>query len=237
MIPKIIHYCWFGNQNKPENVITTIKSWKRILFDYEIIEWNETNCNINNSPNFVVEAYKRGKWAFVSDYFRLKALYEYGGIYLDTDVEVLKTFNNLLINDFFIGFEDSEHLCTATIGCSKGNSIILNFMKKYDNYNYVEIPNSKLFYDYLIGNKTCDIHQQLEIAASSIICPVDYFSPKSFYKKNFTIPKICYSIHHYNGTWKSKKQKFKDIILKTSYKLLGEKNTKKLKKIFNKKVD
>lgn len=235
LIPKIIHYCWFGEHSKPETVLKMIESWKKILFEYEIIEWNETNCNINKSPNFVVEAYKRKKWAFVSDYFRLKALYEYGGIYLDTDVEVLRSFTNLLANDFFMGFEDSEHLCTATIGSSKNNLIILKFMERYETYTFNETPNSKLFYDYLVGNHTPDIHKEFKINDYSVIYPVEYFSPKNFFKKKFIIPEACYSIHHYDGTWKSKKQRLKDFLLRVFYKFFGEQKVKKVKKYINKK--
>ena len=95
MIPKIIHYCWFGKKTKPEKIEELILSWKKILPDYQIIEWNENNCDISISPEYVKTAYELKKWAFVSDYFRLKALYEFGGIYLDTDVEIIKKFDDL----------------------------------------------------------------------------------------------------------------------------------------------
>ena len=97
MIPKVIHYCWFGRNPKPVSVQKCIESWKKYLPDYEIREWNNTNFEAM-SVKFTAEAMAKKKYAFVSDYVRLHALYKYGGVYLDTDVKVLKSFNNLLNN-------------------------------------------------------------------------------------------------------------------------------------------
>ena len=99
-IPKIIHYCWFGKKDKPDIVNHCINSWKKVLDDYEIIEWNEDNFDVE-SNTYVKQAYESGKFAFVSDFVRIKALYDYGGIYLDTDVEVFKKFDDLLDNESF----------------------------------------------------------------------------------------------------------------------------------------
>ena len=122
-IPKIIHYCWFGKKEKPNIVKKCISSWKVILKDYEIIEWNEENFDIS-SNNFVRQAYENGKFAFVSDYVRVYALYNYGGIYLDTDVEVFKNFDPLLNNESFWGFEEKNFIATSTIGAQKNNKFI-----------------------------------------------------------------------------------------------------------------
>ena len=97
-IPKIIHYCWFGKKEKPEIVKKCINSWTDKLKEYEIIEWNEDNFEMN-SNRFITEAYRLGKYAFVSDYVRLYALYEYGGIYLDTDVEIYKEFSEDILEN------------------------------------------------------------------------------------------------------------------------------------------
>ena len=105
-IPKTIHYCWFGRGEKPEIVKKCIDTWKDKLSDYEIIEWNEDNFDINQN-DYVKEAYKAKKFAFVSDYVRVYALYNYGGIYLDTDVEVFKSFDDVLDNESFWGFEQT----------------------------------------------------------------------------------------------------------------------------------
>ena len=135
-IPRIIHYCWFGGKEKPEIVKRCIKSWKDILVDYEIKEWNESNFDINSNL-FVKQAYEAGKFAFVSDFVRVNALYNYGGIYLDTDVEVFKSFDDLLDNDSFWGFEEKNYIATSTIGCKKGNKLIKEFLSKYDDKKFI----------------------------------------------------------------------------------------------------
>ena len=104
MIPKIIHYCWFGGGPKPKSVEKYIRSWKKYCSDYEIIEWNEDNFDISSSPLYVKQAYAAKKWAFVSDYARLKVVFEYGGIYFDTDVQVIKNIDTLLQYDAFFFF-------------------------------------------------------------------------------------------------------------------------------------
>lgn len=104
MIPQTIHYCWFGNKPLSETAIKCISSWKKYFPNYTIKEWNENNFNINIIP-YTKEAYKRGKWAFVSDYARFWILYNYGGIYFDTDVEVIKPFDIIIENGPFLGLE------------------------------------------------------------------------------------------------------------------------------------
>ena len=104
MIPKTIHYCWFGHSEKPELFVKCLNSWKKYCPDYEIKEWNEDNFDIHCS-DYVQEAYEAGKWAFVTDYARLWIIYHHGGIYLDTDVEVIKPYDDLLSNKAFFGFE------------------------------------------------------------------------------------------------------------------------------------
>lgn len=94
MIPKIIHYCWFGNGNKSALIQECMKTWKSVLFDYEIREWSEKDLYLFQENRYVQQAYKAKKWAFVADVFRLYAVKTFGGIYLDTDVEVRKSFND-----------------------------------------------------------------------------------------------------------------------------------------------
>ena len=110
-IPKKIHYCWFGGNPLNKRTLRYIERWKELCPDFEFIRWDETNCDMN-ANEYVRGAYQSGKWAFVSDYFRLKALYEQGGVYLDTDVELLRPFGDLLELSGFAGFEDAEHVAT-----------------------------------------------------------------------------------------------------------------------------
>ena len=116
MIPKIIHYCWFGQKDKPEDVLNAISSWKKFCPDYQLKEWNESNFDIHFSP-YVEEAYKNKKWAFVSDVARLYALSMEGGIYMDTDMQVLKSFDALTDTEFLIGKAPYGKTGTGFIGC------------------------------------------------------------------------------------------------------------------------
>ena len=111
---KKIHYCWFGGKKLPKSVRECIATWKKMLPEYEIKEWNESNFDINTS-NFVKEAYENKKWAFVSDYVRIYALYQEGGIYFDTDMKVLKNVSDIVDKDMFLGYEDSGFIGTAVI--------------------------------------------------------------------------------------------------------------------------
>ena len=114
MIPKVIHYCWFGGKKLPKSVEDCIKTWKKFLPDYEIKQWDESNFDVNSFP-FVKEAYESKKWAFVSDYVRIYALYNEGGLYLDTDVKILKDPTDVLNKEVVLGYEDSGYVGTAMI--------------------------------------------------------------------------------------------------------------------------
>ena len=135
MIPKIIHYVWVGGNPKPKNIQRCMKTWTKHLQDYQIIEWNEDNFNIHENK-YVEQAYKAKKWAFVSDYIRAKAVYEMGGIYMDTDVLVLDNLHDLLGNRAFVGFENKENPFTAVFGAEKGHPLIKDMLSYYDDRDF-----------------------------------------------------------------------------------------------------
>ena len=135
MIPKRIIYCWFGGAEKPPLVKECMDTWKEHLKDYEFIELNENNCDININE-YVKSAYENKKWAFVSDYFRLWGLYIYGGIYLDTDVKVYKNLDKFLQYDLFTGYEQPNYPITATLGAIKGNRIIKEMLDYYKDKKF-----------------------------------------------------------------------------------------------------
>ena len=233
MIPKIIHYCWFGGGEMDEFTVECISTWQKNLPDFKIIKWSEENCNINEAPDFVKRAYEEKKWAFVSDYFRLYVLINYGGIYFDTDVKVLKQFDNLLDLDFFCSFESDATLCTAIIGCSKDNSILKDFIKIYSNIKFSETPNSFLLFNFLKLNQLekiniSDVHI---IGDKKVIFPFYYFSPIDFYTGKDCSNDETYCVHYYKGTWKSSKQKFYDKIKIKIYKIVGKERYQKLKNV------
>ena len=137
MIPKIVHYCWFGGKEKPKKIQECIRSWYLKLPDYQIIEWNETNFDIN-ALKYTKDAYEAGKYAFVSDVARVKALYEIGGIYLDTDVMVYKNFDEILCHECVLGFEQDYYVATSFMACQKGFILMKDFYDLYINHMFYD---------------------------------------------------------------------------------------------------
>ena len=237
MIPKIIHYCWFGGKELPPDVKKQIHAWKTKLPDYQIIEWNEQNFSIDQSIPYVKEAYNAKKWAFVSDYVRLFALYSMGGIYLDTDVEILKKFDDLLEREAFIGFESKYSLCTAVIGAEKGSLFIKKLLQVYDGKAFhfdeknKEIPNSQLIFIFLNKKfrlKPADSVQQLP---DCTVFPSDYFSPINCYTLQKKVTGNSYTIHWFAGTWKSADELRKEKVKSFFTRIVGEDFREKLKRL------
>lgn len=215
MIPKIIHLCWFGGKDFPESVRICVESMKQHNPDYTIMIWNEDNYDINKI-RFTREAYQEKKYAFVSDVCRLEVLATYGGIYLDTDVEVLKSFDNLLKNDFFLGRESNVLLCTAVIGVIPNHPLLLELLSYYDMKSFYRYPFIKRFYKKInktpntiiiskllkkYGLKDVNEYQCLQNFNLSIY-PTYYFSPIDYKTKVFTESEETYCIHHFTTTWK-----------------------------------
>lgn len=211
-IPKIIHYCWFGNKDKPKLVKKCIKSWKKYLPEYEIIEWNESNFDINSNL-YVKQAYEAGKYAFVSDYVRLYALCSQGGIYMDTDVEVIKPLDSFLKNEAFVGFESIDQIQTAIMACKKGCKIFKEFLDEYKNYNFIKIDgNYDLTPNVVRITNICEKYgikkdNSLQVVNGLIIYPKTFFCPLNFnnYKSDFSDE--TYTIHHFAGSWFSEEEK------------------------------
>jgi hypothetical protein len=135
MIPKIIHYCWFGRQEKNDTLMKCIASWHKNLSDYEIVEWNECNCDIAENI-YTKAAYNQGKWAFVADFFRFKILYERGGIYLDTDMMIYESLNSFLHYNTFFGIESYQYVNGSIIGSIPGTEVINYIIKSYNEEDY-----------------------------------------------------------------------------------------------------
>lgn len=215
MIPKKLHYCWFGGGKKPELAEKCIASWKRFCPDYEIVEWNETNLDMDSFPAYVKEAYATKKWGFVPDYIRLWLVYTYGGIYLDTDVEIVKSPDPLLSHPAFFGFEDGG--CVAlglSFGAEPGNTILLEMMQDYEARHFLKPDgsfdttpspqiNTVIFKRHgIVLNNTYQ-----ELKGLAVIYPTEYFCPLGYYSGELKVTKNTYSIHHYMASWQSKKQK------------------------------
>lgn len=196
MIPKIIHYVWVGNNPKPKDIKKCMKTWKKHLKDYKIIEWNESNFDISSHP-FVKKAYEAKKWAYVSDYIRMYAIYNYGGIYLDTDVLVLENFDKFLNNKVFVGFERENYPFTAVFGAEKKNKFIKKLLDYYDNldaYNFdFENNNTISVSNILINEYGCSRENKEQLLKDGIkVYKDDVLCNPS---KNST------AVHIFTGTW------------------------------------
>lgn len=215
MIPKIIHYCWFGKKDKPKEVQDNIKKWKEKLIGFTFIEWNEENFNIN-SVEFVKRAYQERKFAFVSDYVRIHALYEFGGIYLDTDVEIIKPLDNLMNTNAFIGFENDTTLMTGLMASSKNHEWILDILNFYENNNFedkkgnYEVFANTLYVTDITKTKFSFEYNKKEIQFFDdklTIYPFEYFCAKDWKTGEVKTSNNTFSIHHYSGSWLTRKQK------------------------------
>ncbi len=212
MIPKKIHYCWFGRGEKPELALRCIESWKKYCPDYEIIEWNEENFDVSSNA-YVKEAYEARKFAFVSDYVRLYAICTEGGIYMDTDVRVLKSLDEYLVHKAFTGFESRLHPVTGIMACEKANPIMASLLSYYDNRHFL-LPDGS--YDVTTNTVTItkeftkigvilnDEYQEIDglaIYPQNVFCPDLSKINDEEYKKGIT------TIHYFSGSWKSEATK------------------------------
>ena len=205
MIPKIIHYCWFGKAPLPELALKCIASWKKYLPDYEIREWNESNFDIGQIP-YTSQAFKKRKFAFVSDYARFKIMQEYGGIYLDTDVKLLKPLDPFLQHKSFVGKELPLRLSTAVMGAEPNTSWIKEFLNSYTmrGKHFIDIQgkanqtvNTILLSDFI--NNTWH-----RFSPDIAIYPEDYFCCKSYFTKQVLITENSVAIHDFDNSWGKK---------------------------------
>lgn len=239
-IPKIIHYCWLGGKEKPQDVQQYMNGWKEKLKDYEIKEWNETTFPFKDIHcRYLTEAMENKKWAFVTDYMRLYILYQYGGIYLDTDVELLRSLDDFLDCESFIGLESSYTLCTAVIGAKPGQAWLKELLDEYDKRIFISgkgkmdtMPNSQYIFNYLSEKERLAYTKEVQkLSNGMIIYPQEYFSPMNYLTMQTNVTEKTYGIHHYKGTWKSDRERKKDQIQGAITRIIGEKNRKRLKKL------
>lgn len=214
MIPKIIHYVWLGGE-MPQKYQQYIDGWRTLMPDYTFMLWNESNFDISVS-RYATEANAYNKPGFVSDYIRVSVLEEYGGIYLDTDVEVLKPFDDLLDNEFFIGFENDANVGTAIIGSEPHHNFISGMKEFYLTQPFLKNgkPNMKMmpstsYFTYFLhrdyGLKLKSVCQNLCDSQGSKIAiySEDYFSPLNFNSNKETITSNTYAVHRFANSWSS----------------------------------
>jgi len=235
LIPKVIHYCWFGRSEKPKLVKKCIASWQKQLPDYEIKEWNEDNFDIN-SNDFVRQAYENRNFAFVSDYIRACVLYSFGGIYLDTDVEVLKSFDRFLEEKMFVGFEEKQFVGTCVMGANKGHPLIRSYMEHYENSRYVQEDGS--FYTdtnvvlltEMLEKKGLLRNDEYQCVDGVGIYPRTFFSPYDYINGENHITENSYAIHHFAKLWLPKRTRLKSDIKRALVRIFGSGFVSKLRR-------
>lgn len=200
-IPKKLHYIWFWRWKKSSEFEKYLESWKKYCPDYEIIEWNENNFDINKN-SYCKKFYDKKKWAFASDYARIDILYNEWWIYLDTDIEILKNLDWFLDNKLFIGFQDVFSIWWSVIWCEKNNPIIWEILDVYKTKKTrIVIPNllNRIFKKYWVISYSNVIIKTNDFT----IYPKDYFYPFAYFenKKYMKITKNTFIIHHYDATW------------------------------------
>ncbi len=206
-IPKVIHYTWFSGEPIPSSLQACMESWKKYCPDYELVEWNSQNYDLTVN-DYVREAVACKRWGFAGDYVRLDVMYRYGGIYLDLDVELIRSIDELLYNNAYCGYETYGNINLGSgFGAVKGNSIIKAMRDAYDGLHFQNEDGSlNLLPSPLYQSNTLDAYGlkrngEFQMIEDMAIYPVEYFSPKSLYTDRIQMGDNTYSIHHFAGSW------------------------------------
>lgn len=253
MIPKVIHYCWFGGGKKSELIEKCIASWRKFCPDCEIVEWNESNYDVSKNK-YMYQAYQEKRWGFVPDYARLDIIYNHGGIYLDTDVELIRNIDNLFDGDGFMGFESTpgqSEKCFVNTGQGFGapahNEIIKKMRDLYENLEFVNsdgtlnLQPSPFYNTMALMQEGLKQKNVMQIIGKVTVYPADYMCPIDWRTQKCTITSNTISIHHFNASWLSESEKKRrkrerqcdyvkhlpNMIIK---KILGDEYYEKLKK-------
>ena len=246
MIPKIIHYCWLSGAPYPIEIERCISSWKAKLPDYEFILWDKNRFDID-SVLWVKQAYESKKYAFAADYIRLYALYNYGGIYLDTDVEVLKSFDTLLNRDYFIGLDSQNCLEAAIIGCVPKVSWLKKCLEYYDGRMFLretgfDMKTLPLIMEEIIKrDRSIKLINGDEVSSQMLenilyVFPFDFFCSKRHDTGDICITENTYSIHHFAMSWHSPLSKLLTHVKRLMVKILGGRITNMLINLFRLKA-
>lgn len=242
MIPKVIHYCWFGGNPLPSLAVDCINSWKKYLPDYEIKEWNESNFPFQDYP-FAQQALDNKKFAFVSDVCRLHALKLEGGVYMDTDVEVLKSLDTFLSLSAFSGFENDDFVPTGIMASEKNGLWVTELLEYYHNRSFVKedgsldttsntyiITQMMLQKGFIMNNKFQEIQEYVTFY------PNDFFCPKSYKTGRIELTENSYCIHHFAKSWIPLKSKWRNIVKMKMMNILGSNNIQKMINLLPKRL-
>ena len=221
-IPKVIHYCWFGGKPLPRSAEKCIESWKKFLPEYEIVRWDESNFNVNAIP-YTREAYAAGKYAFVSDYARFWILYHYGGVYFDTDVEVIRPIDDIINRGSFLGVESNRNgIYTVNPGlgfaATQGTAVIGEMVNLYSTFHFINTDGAsdlknivEITTDYL-SSKGLQNTDEIQECCGFTIYPKDYFCPIDYDTRELKITENTRTIHHYAESWVPRSTRFKNAL-------------------------
>lgn len=236
-IPKIIHFCWFGRGPKSRKIQKCIQSWRKHLPDYKLMEWNEDVFQLDSVP-YVKQAYEARKYAFVSDYVRLYALYHYGGIYMDTDVEVVQSLDRFLTHEAFSGFEDDVYLQSGTMGAVKGHGWIKELLDYYAGKSFVQ-PDGTL--DMTTNTKiiteVCSrwglvLNGQHQVLRNGVVFyPRTYFSPYDYINAADYRTEDSYTIHHFVQSWLPLSVRIRGYFKRRISRIIGPKGISFMRKV------
>ena len=234
MIPKIIHYCWFGGKPLPPLAEKCLASWKKFLPEYEIIEWNENNFPLDDYI-FAKQAIENRKFAFISDVCRLHAIKYHGGIYMDTDVEALKTLDDFLHHNAFSGFENDDFVPTGLMASEKNGAWATEMLAYYDNRPFIksdgtlDTVSNTFIITQLMREKGFKMNNTLqEIPGYVAFYPNEYFCPKSYKTGNIDLTANSYCIHHFAKSWIPAKKRWRNIAKMKVMNIFGHQNIQKI---------
>ena len=241
MIPKKIHYCWFGNNPKSKLIRKCIASWKEKLPDWEVIEWTEANYDVEKN-DYVKEAYRQQKWAFVVDFARFDILREHGGIFLDADVEILKDIpEEILRNEVFTGFETASKVAPGLIfGAIPNHPILTDIIEVYNKKKFGETIDGRIenIVDIVTGileEKGLVKDNSFQVVENVAIYPKEYFCCFDHETQSFDIKEETISIHHYAASWSRWNRKLYFRTIKVAAQILGKERYLKIKRMIKRK--
>lgn len=253
-IPKIIHYCWFGRKPKPPLAEKCIKSWKKYCPDYQIIEWNEDNFDVTQAPLYVRQAYEVGRWAFVTDYVRLIGLTQMGGIYMDTDVEVVKSLDPYLNHHGFVGFESADRIQTGLMACEPGFHLFQRFLEYYDTATFLlpdgshDITTNVEVLTRICREEGLAFVDTLQTVAGLTVYPQEFFCPVDYETEKLRRTRKTVTIHWFASSWhteeelqqlraekqRQKEEKMSNLRVRIGTAILGENGYERLKSLIKK---
>ncbi len=206
-IPKVIHYCWFGGNPIPEKCRQWMETWKKFCPDYEIVEWNESNYDVSKNV-YMKQAYENKKWAFVSDYARLDIMYNHGGIYLDTDVELVRNMDELLFQNGFCGYQNSEEINMGLgYGAVKENVIIKKILERYEDLRFCredgtwDLTPCPVIQSQVLKQEGAALDGSFQVLPDMTIYPERVLSGKSQKTRRIRVTDRTYAIHHFEASW------------------------------------